>query len=182
MTAKSAEKTPKTAEKTKKTVEKAKKTAKKAKKTAAAAPAARPKRAKAAPEPKLVRSTPLQLKRLVARACKALSSRKGVDIAILDLTGKSNVCDYVILCTGMNQPHLRALVEEVAAKMRAGKPSLGAYRRCGERGNDWIALDYLEFVVHVFTPAMRAYYDIEGLWKDAPRIPWDDAPAPKPAE
>ena len=159
------------------------KPAKKPRKPAAAKPApARPKRAKAEPAPKLRRSTPLQLKRLVARACKALSSRKGVDITVLDLTGKSNVCDYVVLCTGMNQPHLRALVEEVAARMRAGKPSLGAFRRCGERGNDWIALDYLEFVVHVFTPAMRAYYDIEGLWKDAPRIPFDDAPAGKPAE
>lgn len=120
--------------------------------------------------PKLNKSTPAGLMRLVKRACKALDARKGVDVAVLDVSELSTVSDVIIVATGMNQPHLRALVEEVVKVMRAGKPSLSCHRRCGERGCDWIALDYIEFVVHVFTPAMREYYALEALWKDAPRI------------
>lgn len=187
--AKSAGKTPKTTPKAPKSVGKAPKTTPKAAKSGQK----RPKPTKTAekvaktakkPAPKAPKDAqpaepaPLPPKSprrvwepLVREACEALSARKGVDIAVLDVEGRTSVCDALVIATAMNAPHLRALADEVAKRLRALDPPRAPYRKSGERTSNWIALDYVDFIVHVLSEDARKYYDLEGLWPDAPRLP-----------
>ena len=100
----------------------------------------------------------------------ALESRKGENIVALDVSRVSGVTDVMVLCTGLNNPHLRALADEVVKQLRQETPPVAAHRRAGSAESEWLVLDYLDIVVHLFTPAMRAYYAIEQLWKDAPVV------------
>ena len=156
--AKTASKPPKTAPKDAKTAQKPAKTAKKTRKTAEVPAPEPPKSPRRVWEP------------LVREACEALSARKGVDIVALDLEGRTPVCDALVIATAMNAPHLRALADEVAKRLRALDPPRAPYRKSGERTSNWIALDYIDFIVHVLSEDARRYYDLEGLWPDAPRL------------
>lgn len=89
-------------------------------------------------------------------------------MVILDVRGLSSVTDYYVLATGNSSPHLKALAGEVQDAME----SLGrtCYRRAGKPESQWIVADYLDFVVHLFTPDTRAHYALEKLWNDARAI------------
>jgi len=107
----------------------------------------------------------------VREACEALSARKGVDIVALDLKGRTPVCDALVIATAMNAPHLRALADEVVKRLRALDPPCTPYRKSGERTSNWVAIDYVDFIVHVLSADARKYYDLEGLWPEAARLP-----------
>ena len=157
----------------------AKKTA--LRKTPAPKPAAKkaaPKkaRAKKAPAPKAVAKTapprkvvdPLRAR--VERIRTALASKKGENIVAMHVSKVSSITDYMLLCSGLNMPHLRALADEVAKQLRLETPPVAAYRRAGSAESEWLVLDYFDIVIHLFTPQMRAYYALEQLWKDAPIV------------
>jgi ribosome-associated protein len=149
-------------------------------KTPAAKPAAKkaaPKKAapKKAPSRKAARTKapPIAVDALRARVEKVrgiLDGKKGESIVVLHVTKVSSITDYMILCSGLNVPHLRALADEVAKQLRLETPPVAAHRRAGSAESEWFVLDYFDFVVHLFTPAMRAYYALEQLWKDAPVV------------
>ena len=82
----------------------------------------------------------------------------------------SSVADCLVLCTGLNAPHLRALADEVVRQLRQESPPIAPHRRAGSAESEWLVLDYVDVVVHLFTPSMRAYYALEQLWKDAPAL------------
>ena len=100
-----------------------------------------------------------------------LLDKKGEDIAILHVAGISSVTDYMVLCTGRNLHHLSAMADELVNRLRHATPSRVPHQRAGARQTEWVVLDYLDIVVHLFTPAMRSYYALEQLWKDAPVLP-----------
>ena len=100
-----------------------------------------------------------------------LDAKKGENVVVMRVADVSSVTDYMILCTGLNSPHLRALADEVAKQLRLETPPVAAHRRAGSVESEWIVLDYFDFVVHLFTPQMRSYYALEQLWKDAPVVP-----------
>lgn len=95
----------------------------------------------------------------------AISERLGSDITMLDMQGVSLLADYFILCNAESSPQFRAILDEVDKRAKA----VGG--RCthveGEPESGWVLLDYGSVVVHVFDPDIRAYYDLEGLWKEA---------------
>ena len=134
-----------------------------AKKTPAKKPAAKkasPRKPKAPPvDPALA---------LVRRVREILDSKKAEDIRILDVRGLSGVTDHMVLCSGISAPHLRALSEAVAKELRAEQPPVAPHRTAGTTDSGWVVMDYHQFVVHIFSPEMRAYYALENLWKDAP--------------
>ena len=99
-----------------------------------------------------------------------LDAKKGEHVVVMHVTAVSSVTDYMILCSGLNIPHLRALADEVAKQLRLETPPVAAHRRAGSAESEWFVLDYVDFVVHLFTPQMRAYYALEQLWKDAPVV------------
>ena len=108
------------------------------------------------------------LRARVDRIRSALDSKKGENIVVLRIAEVSSVADYMVLCSGLNNPHLRALADEVAKQLRQDVPPVAAHRRAGSVDSGWIVLDYVDVVVHLFTPQMRGYYALEQLWKDAP--------------
>jgi len=132
------------------------------KSSAAKSPAKKTARRKAAP------AEPLRAR--VAQVRAILESKKGENIVVMRIADVSSVADYMILCTGLNNPHLRALADEVAKQLRLETPPVAAHRRAGSVESEWIVLDYFDFIVHLFTPQMRSYYALEQLWKDAPVV------------
>ena len=93
---------------------------------------------------------------------KALEDRKGVDVKVYDVRGKSSLADFFVVATGSAAPHLKALIAESQSVMKdAGVMS---YRTSGDTESGWIVVDYVDIVVHVFSPEARAYYALEKLW------------------
>jgi len=104
---------------------------------------------------------------LIAVILKAMDEIKAVDIEILDLREIENtVCDYFIICTGTSNTHVNAIssiVQKQVGKISQEK----AWHVEGEGLGEWILLDYVNVVIHVFQKHTREYYDIESLWGDA---------------
>ena len=98
-----------------------------------------------------------------------LDDKKAIDPVVLDVREVSSVTDYYIIVTGSSPPHIRALAEELAVTLKhRGSP---VYRQSGDPESGWVVLDYVDVVVHIFDPEMRAYYALERLWADAEAVP-----------
>ena len=93
---------------------------------------------------------------------KALEDRKGADVKIYDVRGKSQLADFFVVATGSAAPHLKALVAESQYAMKAA--DVRSYRTSGDPESGWMVVDYIDVVVHVFSPEARAYYALEKLW------------------
>lgn len=87
---------------------------------------------------------------------------------ILDVRELSSVTDYYLVATGNNTPHLRALGQELEKSL--GELGAKRYRQAGTPESEWIVADYLDVVIHLFTPRTREYYELERLWADAKRV------------
>jgi ribosome-associated protein len=105
---------------------------------------------------------------LALAAAKAAADKQASDIAVLDVSGILVITDYFVICSAATQRQIRTVVDaiEAAAKSLGTKP----VRREGEAGAGWWLLDFFDVVVHVFGEEERAYYDLERLWSDAPRL------------
>ena len=124
----------------------------------------------AAKKPARVKPSVDALRARVEKVRAILDSKKGENVVVLCVKDVSSITDYLVLCSGLNNPHLRALADEVAKQLRLETPPVAAHRRAGSVESEWLVLDYFDFVVHLFTPQMRSYYALEQLWKDAPVV------------
>ena len=108
-------------------------------------------------------------KQLALRCRELADNRKAEDIVILDLRKLPGVTDFMVLCSGTSDPHLRAIEEEISDKLR---DDLALRPRAidGTRHSGWIVLDYVDVLVHVMKPDIRKHYDLVSLWNDAPRV------------
>lgn len=104
---------------------------------------------------------------LVTQIIKGIEEVKGQDIEILDLREIENtVCDYFIICNGTSNTQVNAIVNSIhklVSKSLKEKPWLVE----GSDNAEWVLIDYVHVVVHVFQKHIREFYDIEGLWGDA---------------
>ncbi|MFW6201058.1 MAG: ribosome silencing factor [Gemmatimonadota bacterium] len=102
----------------------------------------------------------------VSRAAELVLDRKARDVVCLDLRGLSSATDYFLVASGTSDLHVRAIAEHTIEELkRAGvRPDHVE----GLRGGRWVLIDYIDFVVHVFHPAAREFYQLERLWGDAP--------------
>lgn len=101
-------------------------------------------------------------------AVEATRDKKALDIVVLDLHGIASFTDYFLICAGTSHRQLATIADEIERKLKETKrrPShIEGYPR-----GDWILMDYVDFVVHIFTPTSRAHYDLERLWGDAKRL------------
>ncbi len=112
---------------------------------------------------------------IVTIAAEALDAKKARDILALDVRELSGITDYYLIATGSSAPHLKALSDEVDRRLK--HQGHRRFRMAGTPDSGWIALDYFSVVVHLFVPDARAFYDLERLWKDAPRIELSPDPA-----
>lgn len=106
--------------------------------------------------------------KLLARACaETIVEKKGENVILLDLRGVSSVCDFFVLASGVSEPHVLALSEEVRDRLEE-EMNLRPWHVEGASGRRWILLDYVDWVVHIFHKETRDYYQLERLWRDAP--------------
>jgi len=110
---------------------------------------------------------------LIEEAAYWALTKKGIELVVLDLRGKSDVCDFFLICTGGADVQVRAIAESVRDGLgRSGHPSLHAEGLDEAR---WALLDFVDIVVHIFQPETREYFLLERLWGDAPRVEIDEA-------
>jgi len=108
----------------------------------------------------------LQTRQQVAKAIKAVESKKGEDVTILEMDRASGAfTDYFVICSGTNPRQIQAICDEVERQLGlAGQrpTSIEGYNQA-----EWVVLDYVDFVVHIFAEQKRKFYDLERLWKSA---------------
>lgn len=117
----------------------------------------------------------------LALLCRELAeNKKAENIVVLDVRELSSVTDYFVVLSGTSEPHLRAITEEITDKLRSAH-ELRPRAVDGTLQTAWVVLDYFDVIVHVMRADVRARYDLEGLWGDAPRITGaEEPPPPKP--
>ncbi len=111
----------------------------------------------------------IDLKRQVSEAINACQDKKAEEITILELGKDSGAfTDYFVVCSGSNPRQVQAISDEVEERLE----SVGqrAAHIEGYRQAEWVLLDYVDFVVHVFSDKARKYYELERLWKSATRL------------
>jgi ribosome-associated protein len=101
-------------------------------------------------------------------AVEATRDKKALDIVVLDLRGLASFTDYFLIATGGSHRQLVTVADEIEEKLKEQKRR--PFHVEGYPRGDWILMDYVDFVVHIFTPASRSYYDLERLWGDAKRL------------
>lgn len=107
---------------------------------------------------------------LAQRAATILLDRKANDVVLLSLKGVSDMTDYFLIASGTSDTHVRALGNAVLEDMKK-ETGQTAHHVEGLQQGRWVLLDYVDFVVHVFHPTLRNFYQIERLWADAEVIP-----------
>lgn len=112
-------------------------------------------------------------------AARSLADDHCEDVIVLDVRGLSQVCDFITIGSGSSDVQMRSAAESVSRIGREqGHP---AARKNVDERTTWYVVDFVDVLVHVFEPNTRAYYDIEMMWGDAPRVDWQrtEPAAPK---
>ncbi|NDY43249.1 ribosome silencing factor [Dissulfurirhabdus thermomarina] len=112
---------------------------------------------------------PLLREEALARfAAAQVADNKGEDVVVLDVRGRSSVADFFVIGQGRSTRHVQGMVDKIQQALEArGARCLGVE---GEAEGQWVLLDYDEVVVHLFYEPVRRFYDLEGLWREAPRL------------
>jgi ribosome-associated protein len=99
------------------------------------------------------------------------------DVVVLDVRGISPVTDFFVIATGTSGRQMKSVAEEVE---ELGQPrKFVPFGRNGHEGETWMLTDFVDVVLHVFSPTTRSYYDLDSLWGDAPRVDWGtESPVP----
>jgi len=101
-------------------------------------------------------------------ALKAIDDKKASDLVVLDISGIASFANYFLLCSGDSSRQIQAIADEVEEKLRA--LGLRPTHIEGYRNAEWVLMDYIDLVVHIFSKKARAYYDLERLWRDGKRL------------
>lgn len=100
---------------------------------------------------------------------QAALDKKAEDPVVLDLRGRSDVTDYFLICHGNSERQVQAIVDSIEQKLRHEMGRRPSHVE-GRRAADWVLMDYVDFVVHVFRQDRRQFYRLERLWGDAPSV------------
>ncbi len=110
------------------------------------------------------------LKQQIVEAVQACQEKKAEELTILEMDKNSGAfTDYFVVCSGTNPRQVRAISDEVELRLKK-KLGLYAHQIEGYKQAEWILLDYVDFVVHVFAEKSRKFYDLERLWKSAKKL------------
>lgn len=103
---------------------------------------------------------------------KAISSKKGLNIKLIEIGDISSLADYMVIATGTSSTHVKAIADEVEYQLDNAGISVSHIE--GYRSNSWILLDYVDVIVHIFSDEAREFYDLERLWQDGKEIDISD--------
>ncbi len=107
---------------------------------------------------------------LVQRAAAILVDHKAADVVLLSLAGVSDMTDYFLIASGTSDTHVRSLGSSLMEDLKADTGQMAHHVEGLQQGR-WVLLDYVDFVVHVFHPTLRNFYQLERLWADATSVP-----------
>lgn len=96
-----------------------------------------------------------------------IQEKKGEQIVVLNLQKVTTLSDYFIICTGLVEPHIKAIRDHVVDEL--SERGLKCWHIEGQQAMNWVLLDYVDVVVHIFNPQARDHYKLEKLWADAER-------------
>ncbi|HYC52263.1 MAG TPA: ribosome silencing factor [Gemmatimonadaceae bacterium] len=102
---------------------------------------------------------------LARRAALVAADNKANDVVVLGLKGVSDMTDFFVIASGTSDTHVRALGEHIQQELQ--KDGVRAHHVEGMQQGRWVLLDYVDFVVHLFHPSLRNFYQLERLWSDA---------------
>lgn len=104
------------------------------------------------------------IRQMIKNAVEGLEDKKGEDIRIIDISEVSPIADYFILASGSNRSQIQAMADSVAEKLHKGGFHMKQME--GYDGGNWILMDFVDVVVHIFDRESRNFYDLERIWKD----------------
>ena len=113
---------------------------------------------------------------LAVTAARIARDDNAEDIVVLDLRGISPITDYFVICTGTSDRQLRAIADDIAEAGKAAGQKV--WHVAGAETATWIVMDFVDVVVHLFDLEHRAYYDLELIWGEVPRVDWRQANKP----
>lgn len=114
-------------------------------------------------DPKAIRAFAIELSRLS-------SELKCEQVVLIDVRGRNQLCEYLVIVSGTSDRQMKAVSDQLKAYgAQHGSPR---WKRDRDTNGTWIAADFVDVVVHLFEPGQRAWYDLEGMWADAPRVEW----------
>ena len=103
------------------------------------------------------------------RAAHLAQDMKANDVVLLNLQGVTDMTDYFVIASGTSDTHVRSIGEHIIAEMK--KQGVRVHHVEGVQQGRWVLLDFVDFVVHIFHPTLRTFYQIERLWSDAEVVP-----------
>jgi ribosome-associated protein len=109
-------------------------------------------------------------KKFAVEAARLAHHTRCHGVIILDMAGVSAVTDFHVIATGTSARQMRSVCDEIDEL--AGNMGFPSFHRSGYEGETWIAVDYVDVVVHIFNQDARLYYDLENLWGDAKKVEW----------
>ena len=112
---------------------------------------------------------------IAKNAAEIALSKKASDVVLMDLRKVSSMADYFLICTGDVDLHVKAIVDEIKGRLRDQR--IKPWHVEGYQNLNWVLMDYVDVVVHVFRPEMRDFYNLEKLWGDAPMQSFADSEA-----
>jgi ribosome-associated protein len=109
-------------------------------------------------------------------AVRAAESKKALDIRVLDLREVTTFADFFVICSGSNPKQIQAIVEEIGQQLeRRGEYPVSVE---GFANAEWILADYGDYLIHVFSPKSRTFYELERLWRHAKIVPIPEETTP----
>ena len=126
----------------------------------------------------MAKTSQLSVAEAVQRAAQAALDLKANDVVLLDLKGVTDMADYFLIASGTSDTHVRSVAQNIVEELQ--KIGIRVQHEEGVTQGRWALLDYVDFVVHVFHPTLRQFYQLERLWSDAqvvPITPQANAPA-----
>lgn len=120
-----------------------------------------------------------ELKKQVSAVIQACLEKKAEELTILEMEkGSGAFTDYFVLCSGTNPRQVQAIADEVELQLK--KAGIRPNNVEGYKQAEWVLIDYVDFVVHIFSEKARKFYDLERLWKSATRLTPKDLKAAEP--
>jgi len=104
-------------------------------------------------------------KTLLKKVCEAIEDKKGEDILVLDISTISSFTDFFVICHGFNVRQNQAISDEIKERLKK-EDSISPAHIEGYQTAEWILMDYMDCIVHIFSPESREFYKLERLWND----------------
>lgn len=122
----------------------------------------------------------MEPKQLALEIAKAALDKQAEALEIINVTGKSSYADFIIICSGRSTRQVEAIVDGVHSELKRQKVHPLGFE--GRQHCQWVLVDFGDVVFHVFEDTKRGFYDLEGLWIDAERVPAPDNNPPNRAQ